>query len=125
MIRRPPRSPRTYTLSPYTTLFRSLNSLEEERRLAYVAITRARKSCIILHAANRRIYGQWTSSVPSRFVGELPPEHVEEESRSEEHTSVQSLMRISYAVFCLKKKTTSKSLITYNNIHSNYIRQSY
>src|SRR3546814_12359333 len=49
-----------------------LNSLEEERRLAYVAITRARKSCIILHAANRRIYGQWTSSVPSRFVGELP-----------------------------------------------------
>ncbi len=57
-----------------------LNSLEEERRLAYVAITRARKLCVILHAANRRIYGQWTSSIPSRFVGELPPEHVEEES---------------------------------------------
>ncbi|WP_097091600.1 ATP-dependent helicase [Novosphingobium sp. Chol11] len=57
-----------------------LNSLEEERRLAYVAITRARKMCIILYAANRRIYGQWTSSIPSRFVGELPPEHVEEES---------------------------------------------
>ena len=57
-----------------------LNSLEEERRLAYVAITRARRRCTILHAANRRIYGQWTSSIPSRFVGELPPEHVEEES---------------------------------------------
>ncbi|MEG8222114.1 UvrD-helicase domain-containing protein [Sphingomonas sp. HH69] len=57
-----------------------LNSLEEERRLAYVAITRARKRCTILHAANRRIYGQWTSSIPSRFVGELPPEHVKEES---------------------------------------------
>jgi len=57
-----------------------LNSLEEERRLAYVAITRARKRCTILHAANRRIYGQWTSSIPSRFVGELPPEHVDEES---------------------------------------------
>ncbi|WP_088190035.1 ATP-dependent helicase [Sphingobium sp. Z007] len=57
-----------------------LNSLEEERRLAYVAITRARKRCTILHAANRRIYGQWTSSIPSRFVGELPPEHVESES---------------------------------------------
>ncbi|MDI1294789.1 MAG: 3'-5' exonuclease, partial [bacterium] len=57
-----------------------LNSLEEERRLAYVAITRARRKCVILHAANRRIYGQWTSSIPSRFVGELPPEHVEEES---------------------------------------------
>ncbi|MGB3931380.1 MAG: UvrD-helicase domain-containing protein, partial [Sphingobium sp.] len=57
-----------------------LNSLEEERRLAYVAITRARKRCTILHAANRRIYGQWTSSIPSRFVGELPPEHIEQES---------------------------------------------
>ncbi len=57
-----------------------LASLEEERRLAYVAITRARQRCTIIHAANRRIYGQWTSSIPSRFIGELPPEHVEEES---------------------------------------------
>ena len=57
-----------------------LASLEEERRLAYVAITRARRKCTILHAANRRIYGQWTSSIPSRFVAELPPEHVEQES---------------------------------------------
>jgi len=55
-------------------------SLEEERRLAYVAITRARRRCIILHAANRRIYGQWTSSIPSRFVGELPEAHIESES---------------------------------------------
>ena len=55
-------------------------SLEEERRLAYVAITRARRRATILHAANRRIYGQWTSSLPSRFVGELPPEHVEVET---------------------------------------------
>jgi DNA helicase-2/ATP-dependent DNA helicase PcrA len=55
-------------------------ALEEERRLAYVAITRARRRCVILHAANRRIYGQWTSSIPSRFIGELPPEHVEEQS---------------------------------------------
>jgi DNA helicase-2/ATP-dependent DNA helicase PcrA len=54
-------------------------SLEEERRLAYVAITRARRSCTIMHAANRRIYGQWTSSIPSRFIAELPPEHVEQE----------------------------------------------
>ena len=57
-----------------------LASLEEERRLAYVAITRARRRCTILHAANRRIYGQWTSSIPSRFVGELPEEHVSVES---------------------------------------------
>jgi DNA helicase-2/ATP-dependent DNA helicase PcrA len=54
-------------------------SLEEERRLAYVAITRARRKCFILHAANRRIYGQWTSSIPSRFVAELPEAHVEQE----------------------------------------------
>jgi DNA helicase-2/ATP-dependent DNA helicase PcrA len=57
-----------------------LASLEEERRLAYVAITRARRRCTILHAANRRIYGQWTSSIPSRFVEDLPDEHVEQES---------------------------------------------
>ena len=57
-----------------------LASLEEERRLAYVAITRARRRCTILHAANRRIYGQWTSSIPSRFVGELPEEHIESET---------------------------------------------
>ena len=55
-------------------------SLEEERRLAYVAITRARRRAFILHAANRRIYGQWTSSIPSRFVNELPPEHIEAET---------------------------------------------
>ncbi len=57
-----------------------LASLEEERRLAYVAITRARQLATILHAANRRIYGQWTSSIPSRFVAELPDEHVEPET---------------------------------------------
>ncbi|WP_394728109.1 ATP-dependent helicase [Altererythrobacter sp. GH1-8] len=57
-----------------------LASLEEERRLAYVAITRAKKHCTILHAANRRIYGQWTSSIPSRFIEELPEEHIEQES---------------------------------------------
>ncbi|HEX8654561.1 MAG TPA: UvrD-helicase domain-containing protein [Allosphingosinicella sp.] len=54
-------------------------SLEEERRLAYVAITRARRKCFIFHAANRRIYGQWTSSIPSRFVAELPDAHIEQE----------------------------------------------
>nr|WP_137678127.1 UvrD-helicase domain-containing protein [Parerythrobacter lutipelagi] len=57
-----------------------LASLEEERRLAYVAITRAKRHCTILHAANRRIYGQWTSSIPSRFIAELPDEHVDSET---------------------------------------------
>ncbi len=47
-------------------------SLEEERRLAYVGITRARRVAVISHAANRRIYGNWQSSLPSRFLDELP-----------------------------------------------------
>ncbi len=51
--------------------------LEEERRLAYVGITRARRRAIISHAANRRIYAQWQSSMPSRFIDELPDAHVE------------------------------------------------
>ncbi|APZ98158.1 DNA helicase II [Sphingopyxis sp. QXT-31] len=55
-------------------------SLEEERRLAYVAITRARERASIYHAANRRIYGQWMSSIPSRFIAEIPPEHVDMEN---------------------------------------------
>ncbi len=49
--------------------------LEEERRLAYVGLTRARKRAIISFAANRRIYGRWLSAIPSRFIDELPPEH--------------------------------------------------
>ena len=52
-------------------------SLEEERRLAYVGMTRARRRLTVSFAANRRVYNQWSSSVPSRFVEELPPEHIE------------------------------------------------
>ncbi|HEU4809464.1 MAG TPA: 3'-5' exonuclease, partial [Sphingomicrobium sp.] len=55
-------------------------SLEEERRLAYVAITRAKRRSTVFHAANRRIYGQWTSSIPSRFIAELPEANVEQET---------------------------------------------
>ena len=50
--------------------------LEEERRLAYVGLTRARKRAIVSHAQNRRIYANWQSSIPSRFLEELPEEHV-------------------------------------------------
>src|SRR5690606_4886208 len=57
-----------------------LASLEEERRLAYVAITRARRRCTIVHAANRRIYGQWSSSLPSRFIADLPEDQIEVET---------------------------------------------
>lgn len=51
--------------------------LEEERRLAYVGITRARKHLTLSHAANRRIYNQWQSSLPSRFLAEIPADTVE------------------------------------------------
>ena len=57
-----------------------LAGIEEERRLAYVAITRAKRQCTIYHAANRRVFGQWNSSIPSRFIEELPGEHVESET---------------------------------------------
>ena len=56
--------------------------LEEERRLAYVGLTRARKLAIVSHAANRRIYANWQVSVPSRFVDELPDAHVEQTGAS-------------------------------------------
>ena len=56
--------------------------LEEERRLAYVGITRARQRAFISHAANRQIFGSWVSSAPSRFVGELPPGSIETEGEA-------------------------------------------
>ena len=53
--------------------------LEEERRLAYVGLTRARRNVYISFAGNRRIHGLWQSSIPSRFVGELPAAHINED----------------------------------------------
>ncbi|MCX7380751.1 MAG: UvrD-helicase domain-containing protein [Alphaproteobacteria bacterium] len=54
-----------------------LKGLEEERRLAYVGLTRARQRAIVSHAANRRLYANWQSSIPSRFIEEIPAEYVE------------------------------------------------
>jgi DNA helicase-2/ATP-dependent DNA helicase PcrA len=54
-----------------------LAALEEERRLAYVGLTRARHRAYVSFAANRRIHGQWLNTIRSRFVDELPNEHVE------------------------------------------------
>jgi DNA helicase-2/ATP-dependent DNA helicase PcrA len=54
-----------------------LAALEEERRLAYVGLTRARHRAYVSFAANRRIHGQWQNTIRSRFVDELPTEHVE------------------------------------------------
>lgn len=54
-----------------------LKGLEEERRLAYVGITRAEDICTISFTANRMVFGQWQSQLPSRFIDELPEDHVE------------------------------------------------
>jgi DNA helicase-2/ATP-dependent DNA helicase PcrA len=51
--------------------------LEEERRLAYVGLTRAKRRVFVSFAANRRVHGQWQSALPSRFIGELPEAHVD------------------------------------------------
>ncbi|TVR95479.1 MAG: DNA helicase II [Rhodospirillales bacterium] len=52
-------------------------ALEEERRLAYVGLTRARQRAFISYAANRHVYGYWQNAIPSRFIGELPEDAVE------------------------------------------------
>ena len=59
-----------------------LKGLEEERRLAYVGITRARQKCSISFVANRQIFGRWQSVLPSRFIDELPHDHVDADSET-------------------------------------------
>jgi len=71
-----------------------LAALEEERRLAYVAVTRARRKATVMHAANRRIYGQWTSSIPSRFLAELPDAQIDQETTM---TGGESLWRAQWS----------------------------
>ena len=56
------------------------SGLEEERRLAHVGLTRARHRIFITAAANRRVYNMWQNNLPSRFIDELPAEHVEQAS---------------------------------------------
>jgi DNA helicase-2/ATP-dependent DNA helicase PcrA len=56
---------------------KGMAGLEEERRLAYVGLTRAKKRVFVSFAANRRVHGQWQSAIPSRFIGELPEAHVD------------------------------------------------
>lgn len=57
-----------------------IKGLEEERRLAYVGLTRARAKAFISHAANRRTYGNWVNNIPSRFIEELPAAHIQTSS---------------------------------------------
>src|SRR3546814_4683688 len=107
MIRRPPRSTRTDTLFPYTTLFRS--------RLVEIAGEVAGIHTLPRYSLERLPDTDWVAesqrSLPPITAGRfrIRGSHV----RSEEHTSeLQSLMRISYAVFCLKKKKPTTSTQT-------------
>src|SRR3546814_7230993 len=105
MIRRPPRSTRTDALFPYTTLFRSGLSIRG-RREDKPSRRQNASACPSWRQPDRKhLRGSWQESA-SRSpapVGHL--QSLPKSDRSEEHTSeLQSLMRISYAVFCLKKK---------------------
>src|SRR3546814_7058845 len=108
MIRRPPRSTRTDTLFPYTTLFRSVALHARERvgvsRCAAQEFGGERLQIVAMHSLEHlRQLRRPSGFVVLEGIMELAP-------RSEEHTSeLQSLMRNSYAVFCLKKKTTQQN----------------
>src|SRR3546814_2709370 len=117
MIRRPPRSTRTDTLFPYTTLFRSPGDADsrgrEQRRrrsgkpsASYLFDYRAQgaRAC---YRPSGEATSTRASAEPDAASGQTagPLDHATRRFRSEAHTSeLQSLMRISYAVFCLKKK---------------------
>src|SRR3546814_1457421 len=112
MIRRPPRSTRTDTLFPYTTLFRSLSGHEGRR-----ARPRSAPAHALPLLREPRRNREATRDRAARSA-------VRRVQRSEEHTSeLQSLMRISYAVFCLKKKTNHHILQhTQPSIYTQQIR---
>jgi DNA helicase-2/ATP-dependent DNA helicase PcrA len=65
-------------LFPHQRSIADPNGLEEERRLCYVGITRAMQSLYITHAEQRRLHGMDNFSQPSRFIAEIPSEHIEE-----------------------------------------------
>src|SRR3546814_5578476 len=100
MIRRPPRSTRTDTLFPYTTLFRSLGDGD----LEFANLDRPDILPVRLDDAKAEARNPHVETGHGRRVDKSQPH------RSEEHTSeLQSLMRISYAVFCLKKNKETRS----------------
>src|SRR3546814_3912353 len=103
MIRRPPRSTRTDTLLPYTPLFRSAGIYASFQQVAADGIRRGRDRRIGRGVAGACV--QFRAAVKRRLAR---IEREAREPRSEEHTSeLQSLMRISYAVLCLKKKISN------------------
>src|SRR3546814_2388732 len=106
MKRRQPRSPRTDTLFPYTTLFRSLQQARRHRRHVDAQVRQRGpvgdlRPAAVIEEARRRV------GVPRQVA--CGRGNQQRDVRSEEHTSeLQSLMRISYAVFCLIKKQKKK-----------------
>src|SRR3546814_2516661 len=113
MIRRPPRSTRTDTLFPYTTLFRSRNAVAKRQGRRLCRCQRPRRPQLFEpHLRHRARHRDRRGSRSAGGLIRAPAGG----SRSEEHTSeLQSLMRISYAVFCLKKKKKKKAKNTVQN----------
>src|SRR3546814_5607053 len=104
MIRRPPRSTRTDTLFPYTTLFRSSVFLVDMKEALAAGTLTIRPIDTMMNHATTEIFFDQMRVPAANLIGE---------ERSEEHTSeLQSLMRISYAVFCLKNTQQHNHTIT-------------
>src|SRR3546814_5868316 len=107
MIRRPPRSTPTYTLFPYTTLFRSSRTVGQGGSTARREISAAGQS------GRMTLHPEPVGAYPIHARDNALNGHCGSD-RSEEHTSeLQSLMRISYAVFCLKKQIHNSSQSTF------------
>src|SRR3546814_1570164 len=118
MIRRPPRSTRTDTLFPYTTLFRSGPGGSPRRSL------RSPRTGFWAGLLLEQVDGSTRDLQLGLELGDLLLRGCQSALRSEEHTSeLQSLMRISYAVFCLKKKKTYTRISNIQCIHQQYCLQ--
>src|SRR3546814_4738851 len=120
MIRRPPRSTRTDTLFPYTTLFRSdlVVGFRFEERIEHL-LTPLQRAVRRGHRPHRLQLRRRRQQVGAVLTVAHHRRHrrIRIDDRSEEHTSeLQSLMRISYAVFCLKKKNTTYNKRTSTDI---------
>lgn len=85
-------------------------NIEEERRLAYVGLTRAKSKAIILCAMNRLIHGTWQNCIPSRFIDEIPLEHVSREDSTRVFKFNPSAGREPYLGFSNKKTATVSPL---------------
>jgi DNA helicase-2/ATP-dependent DNA helicase PcrA len=86
-------------------------SLEEERRLAYVGITRARKRAIISHAARRKTYAGWQNSIPSRFIDELPEEFVSTTGSAARDVMQHSTPEVRFPLYAPRPKITDASAV--------------